>query len=141
MHELTEGRDTAVMLITHDLGVVAGFCDRIQVMYAGRLAETGTADEVFFEGKHPYTAGLLGSMTRMDQVRTERLFSIRGAPPSLINPPRGCRFWPRCDFADAEVCRKTPRLRELSQDHYVACHFAASLDLRRVDRVEKEPAA
>jgi len=141
MHELTEGRDTAVMLITHDLGVVAGFCDRIQVMYAGRLAETGTADEVFFEGKHPYTAGLLGSMTRMDQVRTERLFSIRGAPPSLINPPRGCRFWPRCDFADAEVCRKTPRLRELSQDHYVACHFAPNLDLRRVDRVEKEPAA
>ena len=141
MHELTEGRDTAVMLITHDLGVVAGFCDRIQVMYAGRLAETGTSDEVFFEGKHPYTAGLLGSMTRMDQVRTERLFSIRGAPPSLINPPRGCRFWPRCDFADAEVCRKTPRLRELSQDHYVACHFAPNLDLRRVDRVEKEPAA
>ncbi|MFH1329673.1 MAG: ABC transporter ATP-binding protein [Actinomycetota bacterium] len=141
MHELTEGRDTAVMLITHDLGVVAGFCDRIQVMYAGRLVETGTADEVFFEGKHPYTAGLLGSMTRMDQVRTERLFSIRGAPPSLINPPRGCRFWPRCDFADAEVCRKTPRLRELSQDHYVACHFAPNLDLRRVEKVEKEPAA
>jgi oligopeptide/dipeptide ABC transporter ATP-binding protein len=141
MQELTEGRDTAVMLITHDLGVVAGFCDRIQVMYAGRLAETGTADEVFFEGKHPYTAGLLGSMTRMDQVRTDRLFSIRGAPPSLINPPRGCRFWPRCDFADAEICRKTPRLRELSPDHYVACHFAPNLDLKRAGKAEKEPAA
>ena len=141
MHELTEGRDTAVMLITHDLGVVAGFCDRIQVMYAGRLAETGTADEVFFQGKHPYTAGLLGSMTRMDQVRTDRLFSIRGAPPSLINPPRGCRFWPRCDFADPETCRKTPRLREMSPDHYVACHFAPNLDLKRVGKVEKEPAA
>ena len=141
MQELTEGRDTAVMLITHDLGVVAGFCDRIQVMYAGRLAETGTADEVFFEGMHPYTAGLLGSMTRMDQVRTDRLFSIRGAPPSLINPPRGCRFWPRCDFADPEICRKTPRLREMGPDHYVACHFAPNLDLKRVGKVEKEPAA
>jgi oligopeptide/dipeptide ABC transporter ATP-binding protein len=80
-------------------------------------------------------------MTRMDQVRTERLFSIRGAPPSLINPPRGCRFSPRCDFADPEVCRKTPRLRELSSDHYVACHFAPNLDLKRVAKVEKEPAA
>jgi len=140
MHELTESRNTAVMLITHDLGVVAGFCDRIQVMYAGRLVETGTADEVFFEGKHPYTAGLLGSMTRMDEVRTARLFSIRGAPPSLINPPQGCRFRPRCDFADAEVCRRTPRLRELSADHYVACHFAPDLDLGATRRVEKEPA-
>jgi oligopeptide/dipeptide ABC transporter ATP-binding protein len=140
MHELTEGRDTAVMLITHDLGVVAGFCDRIQVMYAGRLAETGTADDVFFQGEHPYTAGLLGSMTRMDQVRNDRLFSIRGAPPSLINPPRGCRFWPRCNFA-AEVCRKTPRLRELSPGHQVACHFAPNLDLKRAGKAEKEPAA
>ena len=141
MQELTEGRDTAVMLITHDLGVVAGFCDRIQVMYAGRLVETGTADEVFFKGKHPYTAGLLGSMTRMDEVRSERLFSIRGAPPSLINPPRGCRFRPRCDFADPERCSRTPRLRELSPDHLVACHFAPDLDLTRGGRVKKEPAA
>jgi oligopeptide transport system ATP-binding protein len=141
MHELTEGRDTAVMLITHDLGVVAGFCDRIQVMYAGRLVETGTGDEVFFEGKHPYTAGLLGSMTRMDHVRTARLFSIRGAPPSLINPPKGCRFRPRCDFADQKVCRQTPRLRELSPDHHVACHFAPNLDLTRTSRLEEEPAS
>jgi oligopeptide transport system ATP-binding protein len=141
MHELTEGRDTAVMLITHDLGVVAGFCDRIQVMYAGRLVETGTADEVFFEGKHPYTAGLLGSMTRMDHVRSERLFSIRGAPPSLITPPKGCRFRPRCDFAVEETCRQTPRLRELSPDHAVACHFAPDLDLKTVGKSQKEPVA
>ena len=137
MHELTEGRDTAVMLITHDLGVVAGFCDRIQVMYAGRLAEAGTSDEIFFETKHPYTAGLLGSMTRMDEVREERLYSIQGAPPSLINPPSGCRFRTRCEFAQ-DLCRTdTPQRRRLSEEHSVACHFAPDLDLRRIK--EEEP--
>jgi oligopeptide transport system ATP-binding protein len=135
MAELTEDRETAVMLITHDLGVVAGFCDRIQVMYAGRLVEEGTADEIFSETMHPYTAGLLGSMTRMDSVRLKRLFSIRGAPPSLIAPPQGCRFHPRCDFAK-EVCLKTPLLREMSPGHTVACHFAPGLDLAKVKAEE-----
>jgi len=140
MHELTEDRETAVMLITHDLGVVAGFCDRIQVMYAGRLAETGTSDEIFFETLHPYTAGLMGSMTRMDEVREERLFSIQGAPPSLITPPSGCRFRPRCDYAQ-DVCRTdTPLMRAVSDSHSVACHFAADLDLRRIKLEEVEPA-
>ena len=139
MHELTEDRETAVMLITHDLGVVAGFCDRIQVMYAGRLAESGTSDEIFFETVHPYTAGLMGSMTRMDEVREERLYSIQGAPPSLITPSSGCRFRPRCDFAQ-DVCRTdTPLQREISNSHSVACHFAPDLDLRRIKMEEEEP--
>jgi oligopeptide transport system ATP-binding protein len=131
----------AVLLITHDLGVVAGFCDNIQVMYAGRLAERGTTDEIFTRTYHPYTAGLLGSMTRMDEVLTERLFSIKGAPPSLIAPPSGCRFRPRCVFAQ-DVCRtETPRPREIDADHWVACHFAPDLDLSVVKHEQEEPAA
>jgi oligopeptide transport system ATP-binding protein len=136
MLDLTEQRNTAVMLITHDLGVVAGFCDNIQVMYAGRLAERGTTSEIFDTTFHPYTAGLLGSMTRLDEVRTERLYSIRGAPPSLIDPPGGCRFRSRCDFAQ-ELCRTdTPLPRELTEGHWAACHFAPDLDLARVKRKE-----
>jgi oligopeptide/dipeptide ABC transporter ATP-binding protein len=136
MDELTEDRETAVMLITHDLGVVAGFCDRIQVMYAGRLVEEGTSDEIFSKTLHPYTAGLLGSMTRMDNVRLKRLFSIRGAPPSLIAPPAGCRFHPRCDFAK-DACRQTPLLREITPRHTVACHFAPGLDFTKVKAEEE----
>ena len=132
MLELTEESNTAVILITHDLGVVAGFCDNIQVMYAGRLAERGTTEAIFDETLHPYTAGLLGSMTRLDEVREERLYSIRGAPPSLIDPPFGCRFRSRCDFAQ-DICRtETPLPRERADGHWVACHFAAELDLTRV---------
>jgi oligopeptide transport system ATP-binding protein len=136
---LAEERDTAVLLITHDLGVVAGFCDTIQVMYGGRLAERGTTDEIFAKTWHPYTAGLLGSMTRLDTVRDERLYSIRGAPPSLISPPEGCRFRPRCDFAQ-DLCRQeTPVPIEHGEGHVVACHFAPKLDLSRVKMEEEEP--
>jgi len=138
MLELTEQRDTAVMLITHDLGVVAGFCDNIQVMYAGRLAERGTTDFIFDKTFHPYTAGLLGSMTRLDEVREDRLYSIRGAPPSLIDPSNGCRFAPRCDFAQAICGTETPLPRELGDDHWAACHFAPDLDLSRVKRAEQD---
>ena len=136
MLELTEESDTAVMLITHDLGVVAGFCDNIQVMYAGRLAERGTTDFIFDETFHPYTAGLLGSMTRLDEVREERLYSIRGAPPSLIDPSIGCRFAPRCDFAQAICGSETPLPREFGDGHWAACHFAPDLDVSRVKRAE-----
>ena len=140
MQQLTEERGTAVMLITHDLGVVAGFCDRIQVMYGGRLAERGTTEEIFHQTWHPYTAGLLGSMTRLDTVRDERLYSIAGAPPSLISPPQGCRFRPRCEFSQ-DICKaEVPHFRELSPGHEVACHFAPDLELARV-KIEEESAA
>lgn len=136
MLQLTDERNTAVMLITHDLGVVAGFCQTIQVMYGGRMAERGTNEEIFGATYHPYTAGLLGSMTRLDEVRTERLYSIKGAPPSLINPGGGCRFRARCEFAQ-EVCRTdTPVPREISENHWAACHFAPDLDLTTVKREE-----
>jgi oligopeptide/dipeptide ABC transporter ATP-binding protein len=129
---LADERGTAVMLITHDLGVVAGFCDNVQVMYAGTIVESGTADTVFHNPEHPYTWGLLGSMTRLDDARQHRLHSIRGAPPSLINLPRGCRFRPRCDFA-VEICGEVlPTLREIGDgsEHYAACHRSEELELQ-----------
>ena len=136
MLQLTEERNTAVMLITHDLGVVAGFCHTIQVMYGGRMMERGSADMLFDETYHPYTAGLLGSMTRLDELATDRLYSIRGAPPSLIDPPVGCRFRPRCDFAKDECRNETPLPRELSDGHWACCHFAPELNLARIKREE-----
>ncbi|NQV06853.1 ABC transporter ATP-binding protein, partial [bacterium] len=124
MFALSEERNTSVLLITHDLGVVAGFCDRIQVMYGGRMAERGTADEIFDNTLHPYTAGLLGSMARLDEVKSERLYSIAGAPPSLIHPPSGCRFRPRCAFAQQKCAEETPRAKDSGGGHLVACHFS-----------------
>jgi oligopeptide transport system ATP-binding protein len=129
MLELTDERDTSVLLITHDLGVVAGFADNVQVMYAGGIVEKGTADETFYRPKHPYTWGLLGSMTRLDDAKADRLNSIRGTPPSLIAPPSGCRFWPRCDFAK-EICREVvPLLHDAEDAHAAACHFSDELQL------------
>ena len=130
MLELAEQRNTAVLLITHDLGVVAGFCDTIQVMYAGAIVERGTGDEIFHNPQHPYTWGLLGSMTRLDEIQQERLNSVRGAPPSLINPPKGCRFGPRCDFA-TDICREAlPILHQSQEGQKVACHRSDELDLK-----------
>ncbi len=132
MLKLADERDTAVLLITHDLGVVAGFCDTVQVMYAGGIVESGTGDEIFHNPQHPYTWGLLGSMTRLDEVQRTRLHSIAGAPPSVINLPVGCRFSPRCEFA-VEVCgRVLPALREVD-GRTVACHRAEELDLKLLD--------
>ena len=130
MHRLTEDSGTAVMLISHDLGVVAGFCDTVQEMYAGRIVERGTAEDVFYRPLHPYSAGLLGCICRIDRERTPHLASIRGAPPSLASLPSGCTFNPRCAFAQ-ERCRvERPALREITDGHTAACHFAGELDLR-----------
>ena len=101
--------DSAIILITHDLGVVAGLADQVMVMYAGRQVEMGTTDEIFYESRHPYTLGLLASLPRLDDTGDEPLVPITGSPPSLIHRPSGCAFHPRCRFAqvpglcDAEV--------------------------------------
>jgi oligopeptide transport system ATP-binding protein len=138
MLKLAADRNTAVMLITHDLGVVAGFCDTVQVMYAGGIIETGTADEVFYTPQHPYTWGLLGSMTRLDDEERHRLHSIRGAPPSVIKMPEGCRFRPRCDFA-IDMCHDVlPVIQRHASDRLVACHLADELEL--ADMAQKEQA-
>jgi oligopeptide transport system ATP-binding protein len=121
--------DSAIMLITHDLGVVAGLADRLMVMYAGRQVELGQADEVFYETRHPYTLGLLASLPRLDDVGDEALVPIRGAPPSLINKPTGCAFHPRCPFMRPERCPvEEPELRRVAgYDHLSACHYAEEL--------------
>jgi oligopeptide/dipeptide ABC transporter ATP-binding protein len=102
-------RGLAVILITHDLGVVAEIADRILVMYGGRVVETGTLDQIFYDPQHPYTWGLLGSVTRLDRPRTRRLAQIKGQPPSLVDPPQGCHFRPRCPHAFSR-CTEVPPL-------------------------------
>jgi oligopeptide/dipeptide ABC transporter ATP-binding protein len=99
----------AVIIITHDLGVIAEVADRVVVMYAGRIVEDGTLDEIFYDPQHPYTWGLLGSLTRLDRPRPERLPQIRGLPPSLLHPPEGCHFRPRCPHAFKQ-CERVPPL-------------------------------
>jgi len=133
MLKLAEDRGTAVLLITHDLGVVAGFCDSIQVMYAGGIVESGTVDEIYHDPQHPYTWGLLGSMTRLDGGHQDRLHSIAGAPPSAINLPMGCRFRPRCEFAIEKCAKVLPTLHAIGDaDQFVACHRAEELDLKNL---------
>jgi oligopeptide/dipeptide ABC transporter ATP-binding protein len=105
----------AVIMITHDLGVIAEVADRVIVMYAGRAVEAGTLDQIFYDPQHPYAWGLLGSLTRVDQPRLARLAQIAGQPPSLINPPSGCHFRDRCPHA-FEKCTETPPLVERSGD-------------------------
>ena len=109
MRDLREETGAAVILVTHDLGVVADIADRVAVMYAGRIVEEGTLDEIFYDPQHPYTWGLLGSITRVDKPRPERLPAIAGLPPSLANRPEGCHFRPRCPHEFAE-CVKVPPL-------------------------------
>jgi oligopeptide/dipeptide ABC transporter ATP-binding protein len=130
--------DSAILLITHDLGVVAGTADRVMVMYAGRQVETGTVDDVFDRSGHPYTAGLLGSLPRVDDL-DHRLVPIGGQPPSLISLPSGCAFHPRCRFADLDgVCvRDVPELESFSGEpgHRAACHFAGDLHGRMMSEL------
>ncbi|HEX5927761.1 MAG TPA: ABC transporter ATP-binding protein [Solirubrobacterales bacterium] len=109
LRELNRSRDLAVLLITHDIGVVAEIADRVAVMYAGRIVEYGTAEEIFYDPQHPYTWGLLGSLTRIDRPRPKRLPQIPGMPPSLISPPHGCHFRPRCPHA-FDRCAEVPAL-------------------------------
>ena len=110
LKKLRSESGAGIILVTHDLGVVADIADRIAVMYAGRIVEQGTTDEIFYNPQHPYTWGLLGSITRVDRPRPDRLPSISGLPPSLIHPPQGCRFRPRCPHAH-DACLVKPELR------------------------------
>jgi peptide/nickel transport system ATP-binding protein/oligopeptide transport system ATP-binding protein len=115
VRRLREETDAGVILITHDLGVVADVADRVAVMYAGQLVEQGTLDDLFYDPQHPYTWGLLGSIARVDRPRPGRLPAIAGSPPSLLAPPRGCRFRPRCPHAFAQ-CTELPPLEARTGD-------------------------
>jgi oligopeptide/dipeptide ABC transporter ATP-binding protein len=115
---------SAVVLITHDLGVVADIADRILVMYAGRIVEEGDKEQIFYDPQHPYTWGLLGSIARLDRPKAQRLTAIAGQPPSLINRPRGCNFRPRCPQAFDRCRVDDPALTEkVGGGHLDACHL------------------
>jgi oligopeptide transport system ATP-binding protein len=140
---------TAVMIITHDLGVVAGMTDRVVVMYAGKVVETAPTDELFANPRHPYTLGLLASVPRLDEKRHSELRTIEGSPPDLLKPPPGCPFMPRCAFARA-ICRTMPPLDPVAGNsaHRKACWVdvtdpqeLAYADRRRKARLEALQAA
>jgi peptide/nickel transport system ATP-binding protein len=133
--------DSAVVLITHDLGVVAEVADDILVMYGGRSVEYGSAEDLFHRPEHPYTWGLLSSMTRLDRDRQERLRPVAGSPPSLIHVPPGCAFHPRCPYADRNGSRSStdvPPMRETTTGHQVACHLDPK-ERRRIWTEEVRP--
>ncbi len=123
MKELKETSRTAIVLITHDLGVVAGLSDRVLVMYAGRIVESGTAREIFYDPQHPYTRGLLNSMPRLDEKRADRLETIPGQPPNLQQLPPGCPFRPRCPHAFERCETELPPLRAVGPGRANACHL------------------
>jgi len=121
MKGLTQKFGAAVILITHSLGVVAGMCDTIYVMYAGRIVERGLTEDIFENPQHPYTRGLIKSVPRLDKQNTERLFSIPGQPPNVIDLPLCCPFFPRCSEA-ADICKtRYPDEKDFGNGHLAAC--------------------
>jgi len=120
MKDLKEHLDTSILLITHDLGIVAELCDRVYVMYAGKIVESGTVFDIFEDPRHPYTQGLLSAVLSIDEFKKE-LITIEGSVPQLIDPPPGCRFHPRCRYAMKLCDEKVPNMKEISQGHKTAC--------------------
>jgi oligopeptide/dipeptide ABC transporter ATP-binding protein len=121
LRELVADRDTALILITHDLGVVAGMCERVNVMYAGMIVEAGGAEQLFGRPRHPYTLGLLQSVPRLDAGRRQHLQPIEGQPRDMLRPPRECPFAPRCRYEVERSRQEVPRLEEVEPGHSVAC--------------------
>jgi oligopeptide/dipeptide ABC transporter ATP-binding protein len=113
--------NTSLILITHNLGIVARYAHRVYVMYAGKIVEHGDALHIYHHPYHPYTAGLLGSVPRLDEPRKMRLVPIKDQPPDLISLPPGCAFQPRCDYAIPQCKKEIPRLEEIDGEHYSAC--------------------
>eukprot|EP00826_Nyctotherus_ovalis_P043586 TRINITY_DN4606_c0_g5_i2.p1 TRINITY_DN4606_c0_g5~~TRINITY_DN4606_c0_g5_i2.p1 ORF type:complete len:339 (+),score=-20.37 TRINITY_DN4606_c0_g5_i2:1020-2036(+) len=119
--EIKEEMGTSIILITHDLGVVANLADRVVVMYAGKVIETGNVEDIFYRPSHPYTVGLLESLPRLDSKKDEELNAIDGTPPDLIDPPKGCEFAARCKHC-MKICKEyVPPLFELGKEHKSAC--------------------
>jgi oligopeptide/dipeptide ABC transporter ATP-binding protein len=136
IERLNADRGLAVVLITHDLGVVAEAADRVVVMYAGQIVEDATLDDIFYNPQHPYTWGLLGSLPRLDEDRPERLPQIAGSPPSLLNPPTGCRFAPRCPHVFDKCSEPPPLVARLPDGgHLDRCWLGAQekTSLRNID--------
>ncbi|MHB8647551.1 MAG: ABC transporter ATP-binding protein [Thermomicrobiales bacterium] len=123
LKKIQQDRGTGLIMITHDLGVVAGMTDRTNVMYAGHIVETASTDELFANPRHPYTLGLLNSIPRLDEQQKGKLKPIRGLPPDLIDLPNMCPFAPRCDYAEEQCFQQNPLLREVVPGHEIACWF------------------
>ncbi|MBP2626133.1 MAG: oligopeptide/dipeptide transporter, ATPase subunit [Firmicutes bacterium] len=121
MKELQKKFNTAIILISHDLGVIATLCRRVIVMYAGKIAEVGTAQDIFHHPQHPYTWGLLKSVPRMDLPQKQMLIGIEGQPPDLLHPPTGCPFHPRCRYAMVICKSQYPEVTEVTEGHSVKC--------------------
>jgi oligopeptide transport system ATP-binding protein len=121
LRELVAEENAALILITHDLGVVAGMCERVNVMYAGMFMETGSADQLFGSPRHPYTLGLLQSVPRLDATRRARLQPIEGSPRNMLNVPAACPFQPRCRYEVEASRQEVPPLVEIEPGHKVAC--------------------
>ncbi len=121
MQDLRKKLGMSIIMITHDLGVVASMCEKIAVMYAGHIVEYGTADEIFYEPKHEYTKGLIKSIPKLNAENTERLVPIEGQPVDLLNPPAGCPFAPRCSKCMKICLKQMPPKTELSDTHYSYC--------------------
>ena len=138
MQKLQDEHDTAIIMITHDLGVVAEVADDVAVMYAGRIVEASGVDQVFTQPQHPYAWGLLGSLPRLD-AETDRLAQIAGQPPSLLNPPSGCAFHPRCPYVFDRCPAEVPELREVpAGGHLFRCHLD---DAQRLELWKANPAS
>ena len=121
LHELQQRRGTSIILVTHDLGVVAGVCDRVLVMYAGRVVERAAVNDLFASPRHPYTLGLLRSLPRLDRDHSQRLEAIAGQPPDMTRVPAGCSFRPRCPVGVPRCESESPPLREVGPDRLSAC--------------------
>ncbi|TAN32890.1 ABC transporter ATP-binding protein [bacterium] len=132
--DLNRELGTAIVMITHNMGVVAGLCSRVIVMYAGQIVEQGPVDQIFENPQHPYTWSLLRSIPRVDALRHERLRSIEGIAPDLLRPPSGCRFHPRCPFRVEKCFTDEPQLKEIGPDQQAACWVT-------MDRARKEMGA
>jgi oligopeptide transport system ATP-binding protein len=124
MQEVQDRTGAAIIMITHDLGVIADIADRVLVMYAGKPVEYGTLDQVFGEPQHPYTWGLMDSVPRAGMTEKSELCPIKGQPPSLIDVPSGCAFHPRCPYAQARCKTEVPAFRDILGEHRASCHFA-----------------
>ena len=121
MMELREKMGMSIIMITHDLGVVASMCEKIAVMYAGKIVEYGTTDEIFYNPQHEYTKGLINSIPKLNQKEKERLVPIEGSPVDMLNPPAGCPFAPRCRSCMKVCLREMPPRTDLSDTHYTQC--------------------
>ena len=137
MKDLQKKTGMGIIFITHNLGVVADICDKVSVMYAGRIVEQGPVDDIFYHAAHPYTLGLLRSMPRVDAESYERLIPIEGTPVDMLNPPEGCPFAPRCEHCMKICLKKMPPYVEVGEKHRSACWLRVQERLNREESADE----